>query len=174
MAEDQQTTTTTTTTTTLQHLLVCVDLHDDSGRALADGLLERARVLAGAWGARVTVLSVVPPVSTPAIPRLGTESTAYKVLLEAAVVQRDGVRAALAAHTDRLQQTGVSADGRLLEADGNAADLIVSTAVEVGADVVVLASHSRKGIARALLGSVAERTAARSTVPVLIVPQAAL
>lgn len=41
---------------------------------------------------------------------------------------------------------------------------------DVGADVVVLGTHGRTGLDRALLGSVAERVVRTSPVPVLVVP----
>jgi nucleotide-binding universal stress UspA family protein len=38
----------------------------------------------------------------------------------------------------------------------------------VGADVIVLGSHGRSGIARLMLGSVAARVVAESPIPVLV------
>ncbi len=161
-------------TTVPRHLLVCVDVHDESGCALAHGLVQTAAALALALGARITVFSVVPPLTTPAVPPSGAASPAYKSLLQAAVLQSEGWRRIIASLTERVQKSGVKVESRVLEADGRPADLIVAAAADVGADVVVLASHSRRGLAHALLGSVAERTAAQSLVPVLIVPRAAL
>jgi len=48
------------------------------------------------------------------------------------------------------------------------APLIVTTAERVGADVVCVASHGRKGLSRAVLGSVAEEVLRQSRRPVLI------
>jgi nucleotide-binding universal stress UspA family protein len=155
-------------------MLVCVDVHDDSGCELAHGLVDRAATIATALGARMTVFSVVPPLATPAVPPSGWESTAYKALLESAVLQSDSWRRVVLTLTERVKREGLRVDHRVMEADGRTADLIVAAALESEADLIVLASHSRRGLAHALLGSVAERTAARSPVPVLIVPRAAL
>lgn len=46
---------------------------------------------------------------------------------------------------------------------------ILAVAAEVGADLVVLGTHGRRGIAHAILGSVAERVVRLSAVPVLTV-----
>lgn len=54
-------------------------------------------------------------------------------------------------------------------ADKHPAEGIVATAKEVGADLIVLASHGRRGISRLLLGSQANEVATHSVVPVLIV-----
>jgi nucleotide-binding universal stress UspA family protein len=56
---------------------------------------------------------------------------------------------------------------RLVE-DVGAAPGIVQTAHSVGADVIVLGSHGRSGIARLMLGSVAARVVAESPIPVLV------
>jgi nucleotide-binding universal stress UspA family protein len=46
---------------------------------------------------------------------------------------------------------------------------IVQTAKTEGADLIVLGSHGRSGIARLMLGSVANKVVAESPVPVLVV-----
>jgi len=53
--------------------------------------------------------------------------------------------------------------------DKQPADGILATAEKIGADVIVMSSHGRRGIKRVLLGSVANEVASRSHVPVLIV-----
>jgi nucleotide-binding universal stress UspA family protein len=45
---------------------------------------------------------------------------------------------------------------------------ILQTAKELGVDLIVVGSHGRSGIARLMLGSVASRVVAESTVPVLV------
>ncbi|MFC6737062.1 universal stress protein, partial [Halolamina salina] len=40
---------------------------------------------------------------------------------------------------------------------------------ELGADLVVMGSHGRSGISRALLGSVAEKVLRKTKIPVLVV-----
>jgi nucleotide-binding universal stress UspA family protein len=45
---------------------------------------------------------------------------------------------------------------------------IVEAAKTEGADLIVVGSHGRSGIARLMLGSVAAKVVAESTVPVLV------
>jgi nucleotide-binding universal stress UspA family protein len=45
---------------------------------------------------------------------------------------------------------------------------IVEAAKEQGRDLIVLASHGRRGLRRLVLGSVANEVVSQSTVPVLI------
>lgn len=53
--------------------------------------------------------------------------------------------------------------------EGEAASTIARVAREIDADLVVMGSHGRTGLRRALLGSVAERTVRLAETPVLIV-----
>jgi nucleotide-binding universal stress UspA family protein len=57
---------------------------------------------------------------------------------------------------------------------GDPATRIVAVADEVGADLVALASHSRKGLGRVFFGSVAEHVARFAHCAVMILPAAAV
>jgi nucleotide-binding universal stress UspA family protein len=61
----------------------------------------------------------------------------------------------------------------LVAADAQPADAILKIIRRIGPDVVVMASHGRSGINRALHGSVAEHVLRASPRPVLVVPAAA-
>jgi universal stress protein A len=52
---------------------------------------------------------------------------------------------------------------------GNPSDLVNRAVAELGVDSIVIATHGRKGIARFLLGSVAERVVREAPCPVLAV-----
>ena len=52
---------------------------------------------------------------------------------------------------------------------GRVADAIVHEAREAGCDLIVIGTHGRRGLSRALLGSDAERVLRQSHVPVLLV-----
>lgn len=52
---------------------------------------------------------------------------------------------------------------------GEPGDSIVAAEQSLGADLVVMATHGRRGLARIVLGSVAERVVRGSSVPVLTV-----
>jgi nucleotide-binding universal stress UspA family protein len=61
---------------------------------------------------------------------------------------------------------------RLLERQGEPVTEILTTAVAVASDVIVMGTHGRTGVQRLLLGSVTERVIRRSPAPVLVVPHA--
>lgn len=64
-------------------------------------------------------------------------------------------------------ETGVACEHRLLE--GSPVDAILSTAESTKADVIVLGTHGRRGVAGLLMGSVAEAVVRRAKCPVLAV-----
>lgn len=71
-----------------------------------------------------------------------------------------------------MREAGVAGEGLLLETDlldEEIAERIARGAQELGADLVVLGTHGRRGVKRAVLGSVAERFLRVSACPVLMV-----
>ena len=54
--------------------------------------------------------------------------------------------------------------------DGDFANCILDTAKEIKADVIVIGTHSRRGLDKILMGSVAEKVLHHSTVPLFIIP----
>lgn len=57
--------------------------------------------------------------------------------------------------------------------DSRVAMAITDYATEIGADFIAMATHGRGGMARAILGSVADKVMRTSAVPVLLVPPVA-
>lgn len=53
---------------------------------------------------------------------------------------------------------------------GDTADGIIDCSKDFGADLIVLGTHSRSGIDRLLMGSIAEHVVRHSEIPVLVVP----
>lgn len=94
----------------------------------------------------------------------------------------DGVVAATAELTSRiveaaqraLDETATRYEDRkvalkTLLAQGDAREVILEKAKELGAELICIGTHGRRGIARALIGSVAESVVRTSPVPVLTV-----
>ncbi|MDS0294297.1 universal stress protein [Halogeometricum luteum] len=136
----------------IKHLLIPVDGSPQSVEAL--------RFAASEWGdARVTLLHVIDPVNgsrASAVPS-GSEEW-YDDARERAESLLEEARAVLP--PDATVGTRVEV--------GRPAATILDVAREGEVDHVVLGSHSREGISRILLGSVAEAVARRSPIPVTI------
>jgi hypothetical protein len=97
------------------------------------------------------------------------------VLVPHDLIEEDEARAehARGALRDRLVSSGAG-HARVHVVHGDPASRIVDLASEIGAGLIIVPSHSRTGVRRALLGSVAERVARFARCPVLIVPAGAL
>lgn len=54
--------------------------------------------------------------------------------------------------------------------EGDPADLILKTATDLHADIIVVGTHSRRGLEKILMGSVAEKVLHRASIPVFIIP----
>jgi nucleotide-binding universal stress UspA family protein len=54
--------------------------------------------------------------------------------------------------------------------NGDFGETILETAKEVKADTIVMGTHSRRGLERILMGSVAEYVLHHTSIPVLIIP----
>lgn len=75
-------------------------------------------------------------------------------------------RAVVEAIAARAAQEGVRARGHV--AQGEAAERILATAKRLGAECLFIASHGKGGLARLLLGSVAEEVVASAHIPVYV------
>lgn len=68
---------------------------------------------------------------------------------------------------DRARARGCDAASMIVE--GDAFDAILKAIGETGADLLVMGTHGRRGVAHALLGSVAEKLVRKAPCPVLTV-----
>lgn len=139
------------------HLLVAVDFNEISEHAL-----ERALDLAASLQARVTAIHVY---SLPSL-RVG-DSDFIPSADEAARVTADAENR-LDALVAKHRREGVEIT-RLLRTGRPPAEEICASAREIGADLVVVGTHGRGAIGRALLGSVALDVLREATVPVMSV-----
>lgn len=75
-----------------------------------------------------------------------------------------------AAAKKALEELAHEHDVRGIVRGGDAAEEILATARETGAELIVMTTHGRKGLSHLLLGSVTEKVIRKSRVPVLVVP----
>jgi len=142
-----------------KHILLATD-----GSAASDHAATLAVGLARTHGAKLTALYVADP-----YPYIGVgeiNPMGYQAYTAAA----QQLAAQAHAKVDALCKQGggsLALQARLVE-DVAAASGIVQTARDEGADLIVMGSHGRSGIARLMLGSVATKVVAESTVPVLV------
>lgn len=59
---------------------------------------------------------------------------------------------------------------QILVKEGDFADIILNTAVDIKADIIVLGSHSKRWLEEIIMGSVTENVLHHSTIPLFIIP----
>jgi nucleotide-binding universal stress UspA family protein len=119
--------------------------------------------LASANQAELTLVHVYPPVVPPL--SAGTAAPeAYRALLAEVQTRAQKELDRLVA---RAQEAGIPVKGLLFE--GTPHDRIVRAAKAAGANLIVVGTHGRTGLARLFLGSVAARVVALAPCPVLTV-----
>lgn len=145
-----------------QHILIATD-----GSELATKALEHGLDLAKREGARVTIVTVTEVWSAMEIAAKARQGRADPVgqFEQVAAVVAKGI---LDDASERAGKSGVACDFVHVK-DQHPADGIIKTANDKGCDLIVMASHGRRGIARVLLGSQAYEVLTHCRVPALIV-----
>lgn len=127
------------------------DFSERSGHAL-----RLAAALARDYGARLAVLHVAA--TSPLIYSEGSLPLDPRLLVEEARAQLDQLQLPINEHRS---------ERHLVE--GDAATEILRLAQEMHADLIVMGTHGRTGLARMLMGSVAEQVVRKAPCPVLTV-----
>lgn len=129
-------------------VLVATDLSDPSLPAISAGMAEAKR-----RGARLIVVTVFEWAAPLMVPFAGVMGALPALPnAEAQAQARDSLRQMLA---DAVTRAGAVAEARVL--DGSPASEIVAHAEEISAELIVVGTRGRTGLARLALGSVAER-----------------
>ena len=138
---------------TITNILVPTDFS-----ACSEHALDYAIQLADRLDAKVHLLSVIG-VPSYGVPELGVGITAPMIDNLIADHQRE---------LDQLARVRKLVSQTMVRV-GDARDVILQTAEELKADLIVMGTHGRRGISRALLGSVTEMIVRTSPIPVLTV-----
>jgi nucleotide-binding universal stress UspA family protein len=135
-------------------ILVATDFSSGSDEAL-----DHAIDLAKQTGASLDVVYVLEPIAQ----ELPLGLTPSDGAAQLATIDRE-----LVTRAARAVNAGLPCRTSMVE--GSAATEIVQRARDLAADLIVIGTHGRRGLAHALLGSVAERVVQRAPCPVLTVP----
>jgi nucleotide-binding universal stress UspA family protein len=137
------------------------------GSELAQRGLDHGLALAGRLQAQVMAVTVSEPPVTGYEDALGWGG-AYNLLPEYQRAQQETARRLLEAARARASEAGVAISTEHVP-DRYAADGIIEAAESFRADLIVMASHGRRGLGRLVLGSQVSEVLARSTIPVLVI-----
>src|ERR1700730_12996643 len=140
------------------HILIATDGSDLANRAVEQGL-----TLAKALGSKVTAITITEPWTASVS---GEWAVAFPVeeYEKAAAANAEEI---LEQVTEAAKRIGVACETRHVK-DQFASEGPVDEAKARGCDLIVMASHGRRGLAKVVLGSQATRVLTHSTVPLLI------
>ena len=133
------------------------------GSQLAETALDAGLDIADYFGAPIDLLRVVGRVELPATPFLPEAVAMSSEMFEAERVAAEEYVEQL---SEKLRSSGTESSKRVVIAD-RVAHAILEHA---GSDLIVIATHARLGVNRAVLGSVADQVVRGATGPVLVVP----
>lgn len=147
-----------TTMTIFERILIPLD-----GSTRAERILGQVGRILRREDSEIILLRVVdiPPGESDLDP---DRRAKYEALLDR---EREAAEEYIDDLASRYRDRGASVHGRI--AEGPAAETILKQSLEVGASMIALATHGRTGLARWVMGSVAEKVLRASTVPVLLV-----
>jgi nucleotide-binding universal stress UspA family protein len=141
-----------------KHILIATDGSDLARKAVTQGL-----EIAEGLGAKVTVVNVTEPWVAVAP---GEVAMAFPIKEYDESVAANAARI-LSAVADEAKARGVECTSRHVP-DQFPAEGIIEAAEKNGCDLIVMASHGRRGLMRFLLGSQAIKVLTNSTIPVLV------
>ncbi|MBC8717155.1 MULTISPECIES: universal stress protein [Brucella/Ochrobactrum group] len=144
-----------------KNILITTDGSEFAERGLIHGF-----DTAKAMGSKVTVLTVTAPYSLSGLPGGFTDSPAFIERYEEE--WNNYADAAFARARELAGEAGVEIHTLHVVAQ-HPATSIIETAKELRNDLIVMASHGRRGLKGLLLGSQTHEVVTRSTVPVLVV-----
>jgi len=125
----------------------------------AEQALDYAVALAGTLGAKIYLLNAIG-IPSLGVPELGIAVTS--TMMESTLKANQ-------AELDRLATRRSPATIEIVLRTGDARDAIVDVANELHADLIVMGTHGRRGVRRALIGSIAEGVVRAAPCPVLTI-----
>ena len=147
----------------LRRILVPLDsesIHDES--------LHYAQELARAYHAELYLLTVIPTFST-LTGRDAAVSSMLPVTTTAFLeIQEETSREHLQTHLDEFLAAGYEVNAEI--GRGDPAEVIVSTATRIGADMIILSTHRKAGMNAFWARSVAPNVVKKTHIPLLLVP----
>ncbi len=142
-----------------RHILIPTD-----GSALSQAAVEYGVALARSVGAKVTVLTVSTPFHTFAVEPVMVTDTPEQYAKQVVAAAKKYLDAA----KEVALGAGVNCETVHVEHD-HPYLAIMETAAERSCDLIVMASHGRRGISAIVLGSETTKVLTHSNIPVLVV-----
>ena len=146
-----------------KHIMLPVDGSDPSRKAESECI-----AFAKSVGAKVTAIHVVPHFHLHYQPWATPKSLHTKIEREHEEEAKEIAQKMVSALVTRAKQKGVQCDGLIVVGD-HPYEEIINNAESRKCDLIMMASHGRRGLDAVLLGSETVKVLTHSKIPVLVV-----
>ncbi|MFI5194201.1 MAG: universal stress protein [Chitinophagales bacterium] len=155
----------------MKKVLIALDFNPD-----ATGVAEAGYELSKALNAQTILLHVTSDAtyysSLNYSPIMGFDSFSNLDVLQTDTV--DKLKKVAQSYLDKSKQHLGDETIQTVVKEGDFGESILQTATEMKADIIVIGTHSRKGLDKILLGSVAEKVLHHTSIPLFIIPAKSL
>lgn len=138
----------------------------------APKIAETGYAMAKAMNAAATLLHVTTDAiyyaSRSYSPVLGFDTFSDLDILETTPVEE--IKKAAQDYLDQIKQHLGDETIQTVVEEGDTGDCVLEVATAINADIIVMGTHSRRGINKIMIGSVAEKVLRHSTIPLFIIP----
>ncbi|HEX6031983.1 MAG TPA: universal stress protein [Tepidiformaceae bacterium] len=146
-----------------QKILVPLDGTDE-----AEAALEYAKEIGKRFNSQMVIIHVAPGYEA-AVGATLAEPFGAAGSVGAAIEAEKAAEASAAGYLQAVREEYGAPEWTMMVVEGDSATAIADTAKSTGADLVVMATHARRGFKRFFLGSVADDVIRRVHVPVMVV-----
>lgn len=151
----------------MKKVLIALDYN-----STAQKIAEEGYALARSMNAQTTLLHVISDAayysSDIYSPLMGFDSFTDFKFIETASAEE--LREAALDYLDKSRQHLNDTTIQTVVKEGDFGERILETATEINADIIVMGTHSRRGLEKILVGSVAEKVLRLSAIPLFIIP----
>jgi len=151
----------------MKKILIAIDYNPT-----AQNIAETGYSLAKSMNAEITLLHVVADYtyysSLDYSPIMGFDSFSNLGMLQTDTVTE--LQSAAEEYLKKIKTHLGDPAIKTIVKDGDSGGAIIDAAKELNADVIVMGSHSRRGLEKMLMGSVAEKVLRNSRIPLFIIP----
>ena len=138
------------------------------GSELSDAAIKEAAKLAKELGAKLVLFHAAPHYRLPPISE-GLSTPTWPDVRQTAIKETEAeAKRLLASAARNVNLAGLSVDQQLAVSD-SPYEAIIEAANEFQCELIIMASHGRRGLSGILLGSETQKVLTHSSIPVLVV-----
>lgn len=151
-----------------KHILAPLALAPEDDYELAEHAVDVACDLAEKFGSQVTLLHLASLTSPAQSAVMDVSGKIYQTLALVLQARISRGRMKLAELQKRVEKRGIPVNSSVIDSPESIAHAICDFAKNEKTDLILIGSHSRHGLKKFFLGSVAEKVVHLSSVPVLL------